>query len=105
MRFLSVVRRETGISSRRPLDPDWTPAVTILKPVCGTDPEAYENFASFCRLDYPADKVQIVFGALDAADPALERSPANCKPISPPPILRLSRPPNRRRATTSKSAI
>ena len=63
-------RRGNWHRSRRPLDPDWTPAVTILKPVRGADPEAYENFASFCRLDYPADKVQIIFGALDAADPA-----------------------------------
>ena len=69
--ILSVVAARNWHLSRRPLDPDWTPAVTILKPVCGADPEAYDNFASFCRLDYPADKMQIVFGALDAADPAL----------------------------------
>ena len=67
----SVVAARNWHRSRRPVNPDWTPAVTILKPVRGADPEAYENFASFCRLDYPADKVQIVFGALDAADPAL----------------------------------
>jgi ceramide glucosyltransferase len=51
--------------------PDWLPAVTILKPVRGIDPEAYENFATFCRQDYPTDKVQILFGALDPNDPAL----------------------------------
>ncbi len=51
---------------------DWTPPATILKPVCGIDADAYESFASFCRLDYPADSVQLVFGALDANDPALE---------------------------------
>jgi ceramide glucosyltransferase len=57
--------------ARRPLDPAWTPPVTILKPVRGVDAEAYENFASFCRLDYPADRCQLLFAALDPADPAL----------------------------------
>jgi ceramide glucosyltransferase len=57
--------------ARRPLDPDWTPSVTILKPVRGVDAEAYENFASFCQLDYPPERVQILFGALDPDDPAL----------------------------------
>jgi ceramide glucosyltransferase len=51
---------------------DWTPAVTILKPVRGVDAEAWENFCSFCLVDYPRDRLQILFGALDADDPALE---------------------------------
>src|SRR5690242_2767984 len=57
--------------SRYELDPAWTPPVTILKPMRGMDAEAYENFASFCRIDYPADRVQIIFGALNPDDPAL----------------------------------
>ena len=69
--LLSVVAARKWHRSRPVVNPDWTPAVTILKPVRGADPEAYANFASFCRLDYPADKLQIIFGALDAADPAL----------------------------------
>ncbi len=56
---------------RQVIDPDWTPPVTILKPVRGNDAYAYDNFASFCRLDYPTNRVQIVFGVLDANDPAI----------------------------------
>jgi ceramide glucosyltransferase len=45
------------------------PAVTLLKPLCGTEPNLYEHLRSFCIQDYP--EYQIVFGVRDPSDPAL----------------------------------
>lgn len=46
------------------------PSVTILKPLCGLEPNLFENLASFCRQDY-AGPVQVVFGVQNAGDPAI----------------------------------
>ncbi len=46
------------------------PPISILKPLCGADPEQVENFRSFCRQDYP--RYQLIFGAMDPEDEGLK---------------------------------
>ena len=57
-------------SRQERIDGSSCPFVTLLKPVCGLEPNLEENLASFFQQDYPY--FEIIFGARDATDPALE---------------------------------
>jgi ceramide glucosyltransferase len=52
------------------IDPDFSPPVSILKPLCGLDWESYTALTSFCDQDYP--EYQIIFSVQDSQDPTIE---------------------------------
>jgi ceramide glucosyltransferase len=54
---------------RNAVSADRGEPVSVLKPVCGLEPDLYENLRSFCLQDYP--HYQVVFGVHDSADPAI----------------------------------
>ncbi|MCE2045105.1 ceramide glucosyltransferase, partial [Burkholderia pseudomallei OS] len=43
--------------------------VSVLKPLCGSEPHLYENLATFCEQRHP--RYQLLFGVASAADPAI----------------------------------
>ncbi len=67
--FCSVVGYFRALRKSPPSKSSYAPCVSILKPVRGVDREAYENFASFCRLDYP--EYEVIFAVAESDDPVV----------------------------------
>ncbi|MFZ0038917.1 MAG: bacteriohopanetetrol glucosamine biosynthesis glycosyltransferase HpnI [Candidatus Acidiferrales bacterium] len=67
--FLAIVAALRFFRGHASPPRDFSPPVSILKPVHGLDREAHENFSSFCNLDYP--EYEILFNVSDERDPAI----------------------------------
>ncbi|MEH1794052.1 MULTISPECIES: glycosyltransferase [unclassified Nostoc] len=50
--------------------PNFSPPITILKPICGLDRDIYENLATFCQQEYST--YQIIFSVLSPQDPGID---------------------------------
>ncbi|MDB9311384.1 bacteriohopanetetrol glucosamine biosynthesis glycosyltransferase HpnI [Aphanizomenon sp. CS-733/32] len=71
--YTAIAKRDLGIAFLRdfpPINPEFHPPVTILKPLCGADKGTYTNLASFCQQDYP--QYQIIFSVRSSTDPSIE---------------------------------
>ena len=74
--FLSTLGLASFLSDRSKklkqarLPENQLPAISILKPLKGIDPQASESFCSHCEQDYP--RFQLIFGVSDPADPAID---------------------------------
>jgi ceramide glucosyltransferase len=59
-----------GVTRRSRALIDKPPSVSVLKPLCGADPDLRENLESFFRQDHTS--LELLFGTVDPSDPALD---------------------------------
>jgi ceramide glucosyltransferase len=64
--FLSI--RLRAAQARRPAADDFSPPVSLLKPLCGAEPKLEQCLESFFLQDYP--NFEIIFAMRNEADPA-----------------------------------
>src|SRR6202012_197710 len=65
---LSLFSAHRFRQANRGARPNFTPPVSILKPLRGVDPQMYESFRSHCVQNYP--EYEIIFGFRRPDDPA-----------------------------------
>lgn len=77
--MLAIYSTWRFLGQTKPLNADsnFTPPVSILKPVKGADPDAYENFASYCRQNYPQYEILFCTDANDPMAPVIEKLKAD----------------------------
>lgn len=67
--ILAITSAWRFFRNRPPIPADFTPPVSIIKPVRGLDREAYENYASFADQEYP--EFEILFCVANESDPVI----------------------------------
>jgi ceramide glucosyltransferase len=67
--FAAILAAGAFFRERRSDRRDFTPPVSIFRPICGLDRETYKNYESFCRQDYP--EFEMLFCVSDENDPAI----------------------------------
>src|SRR5688572_1864079 len=67
--LLSIVAAFRFFSGSKVYESGKLLPVTIMIPLHGADFNAYDNYARFCRQNYP--QYQIVFGVREAEDPSI----------------------------------
>jgi ceramide glucosyltransferase len=67
--LIAIIAAGKFFRNRLAVPSEFAPPISILKPIRGLDREAYENFASICRQDYP--EFEILFCATDREDTAV----------------------------------
>jgi ceramide glucosyltransferase len=66
-RYFSAAQKESSPNQ------SFFPPISCLKPIKGLDEDDYENFASFCRQDYPDYEILFCVDQDDPAVPVLEK--------------------------------